>query len=217
MKVDVEKKAKRKDITVSANDTGCRTLITSYREDRIDEIGYDVTSKQNQMIELKEKLRREYKAKIRDLIKKKIEKSELEQAKIKYYRHREKMNNKIDDLHYKAIAKLLESSIILIPKLKINNIMRNKKLPNKVKILLKMQSHCKLINRLQEKAEVEGCTVHIVEEYMTTKTCSNCFAINDPKESKTYKCNNCKLTMDRDINASKNIYIQGICKNIVEN
>ncbi len=215
--VDVEKKAKRKDITVSANDTGCRTLITSYREYRIDEIGYDVTSKQNRMIELKKKLGREYKAKIRDLIKKKIEKPELEQAKIKYYRHREKMNNKIDDLHYKAIAKLLESSIILIPKLKINKIMRNKKLPNKVKSLLKMQSHSKLINRLQEKAEVEGCIVHIVEEYMTTKTCSNCFDINYPKESKTYKCNKCKLTIDRDINASRNIYIQGICKNIVDN
>ena len=47
---------------------------------------------------------------------------------------------------------------------------------------------------------------------MTTKTCSNCFEINDPKKEKIYNCIYCGFVQDRDINASKNIYLQQISK-----
>jgi len=42
---DIEKKEKRKDIKVCANDTGGRTLITSYDEQGITEIGPNMNEK----------------------------------------------------------------------------------------------------------------------------------------------------------------------------
>jgi putative transposase len=47
------------------------------------------------------------------------------------------------------------------------------------------------------------------EEY-TTKTCSCCGTLNDPKCSKIYYCEKCNIHMGRDVNASKNILMKGI-------
>ena len=45
------------------------------------------------------------------------------------------------------------------------------------------------------------------DEYLTSKTCSNCKKINDNlKGNKVFSCQNCELVIDRDINASINIY-----------
>jgi len=51
---------------------------------------------------------------------------------------------------------------------------------------------------------------------MTTKTCSCCFEVNDPGASERYNCDHCGKKMGRDINASKNIYIQQIAEIIAE-
>jgi transposase len=46
-----------------------------------------------------------------------------------------------------------------------------------------------------------------VSEYLTSKTCSICRNINDELgSSKTYKCTNCPICIDRDINSAINIY-----------
>ena len=60
------------------------------------------------------------------------------------------------------------------------------------------------------KGELCGKIVKIVDEHLTTKTCSQCFEKYEVKSDKIYKCPSCKLIIDRDINASKNIYIQQI-------
>ncbi len=42
---------------------------------------------------------------------------------------------------------------------------------------------------------------------MTSKTCHNCLEINrDLGFSKIFKCKKCKINIDRDVNASINIY-----------
>ena len=49
-----------------------------------------------------------------------------------------------------------------------------------------------------------------VNEYMTSKTCHSCQNINkDLGSKKIYKCSKCCIEIDRDINASINIYIKG--------
>ena len=46
-----------------------------------------------------------------------------------------------------------------------------------------------------------------VDEFRTSKTCCNCKNIKkELKAEKTYECKKCKLVIDRDINASINIY-----------
>ena len=47
------------------------------------------------------------------------------------------------------------------------------------------------------------------QEY-TSKTCTNCGDINDVKGNEIYKCFNCGIEIDRDINGSRNIFIKNI-------
>ena len=54
-----------------------------------------------------------------------------------------------------------------------------------------------------------GCQVIEVDEYMTTKTCSNCGRIKDIGGSKVYDCE-CGMTADRDENSAKSIMKKGI-------
>ena len=49
----------------------------------------------------------------------------------------------------------------------------------------------------------------VTEEY-TSKTCTNCGDINDVKGNEIYKCFNCGIEIDRDINGSRNIFIKNI-------
>jgi len=49
--------------------------------------------------------------------------------------------------------------------------------------------------------------INEIDEYMTTKKCHICNNIKkNIGSNKTYKCNNCNIKIDRDINASINIY-----------
>ena len=46
-----------------------------------------------------------------------------------------------------------------------------------------------------------------VSPYLTSKNCHNCLQTNDNLgKSKLFVCENCNLVIDRDINASINIY-----------
>ena len=68
-------------------------------------------------------------------------------------------------------------------------------------------SHYKFREKLKLRAFKFGCKITEVSEYLTSKTCSNCKVINDNLgSSKVFKCSSCKLCIDRDINASINIY-----------
>ena len=52
--------------------------------------------------------------------------------------------------------------------------------------------------------------VKLINEYMTSKMCHNCENIHTNLGSnKIYKCKKCKIEIDRDINASINIYKKG--------
>ena len=60
------------------------------------------------------------------------------------------------------------------------------------------------------KAGIKGKKVFFVPEHYTTKTCSNCGAINDHVGCKeVFECSKCNLVTGRDMNAAKNIKMKG--------
>lgn len=64
---------------------------------------------------------------------------------------------------------------------------------------------------LRNKAESAGCEVIFVNPKNTTKQCSECGALQDvPLSERTYCCPVCGATMDRDVNAARNILKLGI-------
>jgi putative transposase len=59
---------------------------------------------------------------------------------------------------------------------------------------------------LQYKAESAGCVAFGVNPKSTSKMCSGCGNIQDmPLSKRTFNCENCGMSMDRDLNAAKNI------------
>ena len=59
---------------------------------------------------------------------------------------------------------------------------------------------------LSYKAESAGLRIETVDARNTSKACSNCGNIQDmPLYERTYNCQRCGMSKDRDINASINI------------
>ena len=51
--------------------------------------------------------------------------------------------------------------------------------------------------------------VHEVEEHWTSKTCTVCGNIKFKLgAARVYNCEKCNLTLDRDLNASRNIFLK---------
>jgi putative transposase len=222
--VDVIEKPKKQEIKLCTIDTGGRTMATVYDEEQILEMGSNISDDITKMIDIKDKARKEYieqMKKIRSTKRTNKEygkiKKDFIEKKNKYLRIEEKIGNRINDFHYKTIKKLMEYSIIHIPKLNVKKIMSKEgNLHKNGKRYFQTEKHGLFIKRLEEKAEIEGVDVKIIKEYLTTQTCSNCFNRQTINGGKIFKCENCKCVMDRDHNASKNIYIQSIESKIIE-
>ena len=58
----------------------------------------------------------------------------------------------------------------------------------------------------------KGKMIECSEEY-TSKTCGGCGRLNHSLGSKkVFECSHCKIVMDRDINAARNIFIKNYQK-----
>jgi len=68
-------------------------------------------------------------------------------------------------------------------------------------------SHYRFRMKLKSMASKYGNKIVEVDEYLTSKTCSECGKIKKNLGSnKVFECVLCNLKIDRDINASINIY-----------
>tara|TARA_B100000497_G_C7672595_1_gene405997 strand:- start:61 stop:1284 length:1224 start_codon:yes stop_codon:yes gene_type:complete len=121
-----------------------------------------------------------------------------------------KKENLINELHWKTINDLIESNdVIFYGDIKSHNIVnggKNKRL-NKDSNDLKFYQ---FKQRLEYKALINRKLIVSVNEAYTSKTCSNCGKINDPKSSEVYYCSGCNKKVGRDENASKNILLKGL-------
>ena len=95
---------------------------------------------------------------------------------------------------------------ILVPKNFVN--------PDVNKMLKRVSSQMSFYvfkQRLQYKCVLYGIKYAEIDEYCTSKCCSNCgYYKKDLGKAKIYKCNKCKLIFYRDVNAAKNIYMISI-------
>jgi putative transposase len=73
--------------------------------------------------------------------------------------------------------------------------------------LLNLQ-HYRFKERLRFKCvEYSSKLVDCTEEY-TSKTCTRCGTLNEVGSSEVYRCSKCNLTIDRDVNGARNIYLK---------
>jgi len=129
-------------------------------------------------------------------------------------RTRTLIKNKIKDLHWKTASFLCESfDHIFLPPFESKSMTNKKKRKITSKTARKMLtlSHYTFRQRLISKAEEKVVSVLLLDEPYTSQLCSGCFSLNKKLKlcDRTYKCKNCKIQIDRDLNAARNIYFRG--------
>jgi len=180
-------------------DGGIRTFLTIYSQNNVYEIGTDIKS-----------ILLPYYNKI-DKITSLKDTNELSEKKYKkgITKIYEKISNIINDLHWKSSNFLCKKfNTICIGKLSTRSIVNNEKsnINELNKRLLYSISHYKFRMILKNQCEKFNCIYKEINEYETSKRCHCCQKINNVGSSKIYTCKSCDIKLDRDINASINIY-----------
>lgn len=128
-------------------------------------------------------------------------------------RLREKLKNRIADLHWKTANFLCNNfDTILVGNMSTKGIVSNDlHLHSKTKQMTYALSHFMFKERLKSKSNEYNCIFKEVDESYTSKTCGGCGEINDKLgSSKKFECpeESCCYRMDRDIHGARNIYIK---------
>ena len=124
-----------------------------------------------------------------------------------------KIKNLKNELHKKTINYLAKNyDVVIIPEFGVKNIVKREKRKIKSKVVRSMLtwSHYTFRQRLKSKAEETGLKVVIQDESYTSKTCSNCGNIQNIGGRKVYKCKNCNLVIDRDVNGARGIFLRAL-------
>ena len=123
-----------------------------------------------------------------------------------------KMKNIVKDLHWKACSFLVKNyQNIIIPHFQSKKMSakENRNISKRTVRDMLGLSHFKFLEKLKYKCVEYQRNLHIVSEEYTSKTCGNCGTINDSLgSSKTFNCEKCSITIDRDINGARNILLK---------
>jgi len=133
-------------------------------------------------------------------------------SKKKKLRRWKKIKSMVEDLHWKASKYLVKNyDTILLPDFRTSQMVRRGNgLYKQTRRAMNMLSFYKFKEKLTYKCSVYGKKLHIVSESYTSKTCGSCGDLNDVGGSEVYKCGFCDISLDRDINGSRNILIKNL-------
>ena len=122
--------------------------------------------------------------------------------------HARVANQRLDAMH-KLTTRLAETfSDISIEDLHVAGMVKNRHLAKSIMDA----AFGEFRRQLEYKTTRGGARLHIVDRwYRSSKTCSGCGRVKAKLSlnERTYKCDNCGLTMDRDLNAAINICVAG--------
>jgi putative transposase len=137
-------------------------------------------------------------------------------------RIRQKIRNLIDETHKKFTKFLVDQyHTILLPKFETQKMIfrGNRRIGSKTARAMLTWAHYRFRQRLINKIrEYPWCNVILCDEHFTSKTCGNCgFIHQNLGKLKRFECPQCKIEMDRDINAARNILLRYLTINIEPN
>jgi len=136
-------------------------------------------------------------------------------AKIMVAKYNEKIANQRQNYLHKITTQLVKGNdTIVIEDLKTKNLLKNHKLARAIA----NQSWRALRLMLEYKCEWYGKQLIAINPFKTSQICSNC-GYDDGKHKldiREWTCPNCHKTLDRDINASKNILNIGLEQALVK-
>jgi len=197
-------------------DPGVRTFQTCYDPSGlIVEAGTIIKTKLETIIKQIDK----HEVIINDKLNKSKRRKNYKKKKIKKYK---KIINIVDNMHNQLSSYLTKNyNNILVPQLPVKKLVRKWDKKNDEPTLVKRVinsitsrimnylSFDKFLTKLKSLCSLRNTKLFIVDEIYTSKTCGCCGYIkSDLGSSKTYKCNDCKIEIDRDYNGSRNILLK---------
>ena len=128
---------------------------------------------------------------------------------------RTKVKNKVKQLHIKCCSWLTNTfKYIFLPSFNVKNMVKKengRKINKTVVRSMLALSHYAFKERLIHMAYSKGCKVDICSEAYTSKTCGWCGNIKHNLTSqRVYNCSSCGISIDRDYNGARNIYLKNI-------
>ena len=157
-----------------------------------------------------EKSLRKLKIYQRKLSKKQKGSNNRDKQRLKVSKLHKKVKNQRNDYQHKISRELVNKyNIICLETLKVKNMVKNKRLSKSISDV----SWSSFVSKLEYKvAENQGYLVKIDKFYPSSKTCSNCGCVKESLKlsERTYHCDECGFTIDRDLNASINILNTGL-------
>ena len=146
----------------------------------------------------------------RQLSKKKLSSINRNKARLKVAKLHNKIANIRQDFLHKLSTKIInENQVIVLEDLNVKGMMKNHHLAKAI-------SNCSwstFVNMLQYKSDWYRREVIKIDRWFpSSKTCNHCGYINQSLKlsQRTWICNQCNTTIDRDYNAALNILKQGL-------
>jgi transposase len=173
--------------------------MTGLSNNHLIEIGNDIDKKIKKDIEKMDRIKN-----FKD--KKKIK------NKRKHLKKREKkLKNYINNMHWQVINYITKNyNHILLGNYSTKRMVENNKTNSINKRIGSSLRFYQFREKLIYKCILNNCKYSLINEFNTTKSCSNCSTINNIGTSKEYICKKCKKEFPRDVNSSKNILLKGI-------
>ena len=138
-----------------------------------------------------------------------------QKSKVMVARYSEKIANQRKDYLHKITTELVRNyDVIVIEDLKTSNMIKNHKLARAIA----NQSWREIRRQLEYKCNWYGKKLIIINPFKTSQICSSC-GYDDGKHTldiREWTCPNCHKTLDRDINAAKNILKLGLEQALVK-
>lgn len=128
-----------------------------------------------------------------------------DKARVKVARQHEKIANQRRDFQHKLSKRLVdENQVITLENLNVKGMVRNRKLAKSISDA----SWSELVKQVECKGAWYGCHVEKINRFFpSSKTCSECGYVNHDLtlSDRTWVCAECGVSLDRDVNAAKNI------------
>jgi transposase len=127
-----------------------------------------------------------------------------------FYRLSDRIKHMVDDLHWKTIDYMTTNyDCVVIGDMNIQRISTSSKYMKKMHRHLLLLKHGLFRRRLEQKCAERNVIFKLQNEACTSKTCSSCgWYHHTLYKNKVYECGQCKMVMDRDVNAARNIYMR---------
>jgi transposase len=195
----INNKIQNEEQKILSLDPGHRTFMTGLSNNHLIEIGNNIDKKIKKDIEKMDRIKN-----FKD--KKKIK------NKRKHLKKREKkLKNYINNMHWQVINYITKNyNHILLGNYSTKRMVENNKTNSINKRIGSSLRFYQFREKLIYKCILNNCKYSLINEFNTTKSCSNCSTINNIGTSKEYICKKCKKEFPRDVNSSKNILLKGI-------